>query len=570
MRAFSISDRITLLEHGLSDRDESVRKACVDMLVGQPTSWLESLDGSIVALLECLDVQHEREHAVTALRAVLGHASQRDRVYTLADFDMASLTPERVLFWSVVADTYKEEEEALEALLPDVPAFAEVLETHTTRAAHAHREMITISASAEDASTDDENLENAIFVAGELLNMALQFDFADEGGRQNMMALVTRALTDLDVPPTHLEALVQLSGKLCSSLSERCELVAQLISDVREPIQLQATPKKASSARSQTREMQMRLAAVKISLMELDDKKEALVAAEDFAGAAEVKERIEELKQEKEQLMAAASDADQQVTEAKKEATRQVKNSPSAWRRCLALCTHLLEDIAEPFSTSQRPPESLVELVESLLLPAIQLADPVIRNAAVRALGLYCLHDLALARVHLLLFLQVAQVDQDELIVTSLQVLFDLMLTYGPDAFSIAKPQEGSEEEREEEDDDDSIEPKTKKSVTTFSVLPVLMRYLDHENGDLRTVAAEGFARLLFCSRIVSSQLLSRLLILYFNPTTEEDTRLRQALSVFFPAFAFASLDRQQLLADAFIPTLKTIANAPKVPAKFE
>ena len=58
---------------------------------------------------------------------------------------------------------------------------------------------------------------------------------------------------------------------------------------------------------------------------------------------------------------------------------------------------------------------------------------------------------------------------------------------------------------------------------------------------DLRDVAAEGMAKLLVSCRVMSHKLLSRLLLLWYNPVTEDDTRLRHCIGGFLPMFAFAS-----------------------------
>ena len=54
----------------------------------------------------------------------------------------------------------------------------------------------------------------------------------------------------------------------------------------------------------------------------------------------------------------------------------------------------------------------------------------------------------------------------------------------------------------------------------------------------LRGIAAEGIAKLLLSGRILSQKLLARLLVLWFNPTTQDEDRLRAVLGLFFPAFA--------------------------------
>ncbi|XP_040148537.2 condensin complex subunit 3 isoform X2 [Ictidomys tridecemlineatus] len=80
---------------------------------------------------------------------------------------------------------------------------------------------------------------------------------------------------------------------------------------------------------------------------------------------------------------------------------------------------------------------------------------------------------------------------------------------------------------------------------------------------ELRTGAAEGLAKLMFSGLLVSSRILSRLILLWYNPVTEDDVRLRHCLGVFFPIFAYASRTNQECFEEAFLPTLQTLANAP-------
>lgn len=55
---------------------------------------------------------------------------------------------------------------------------------------------------------------------------------------------------------------------------------------------------------------------------------------------------------------------------------------------------------------------------------------------------------------------------------------------------------------------------------------------------DLRTEAAEGLAKLMYTGRISSAKMLTRLVLLWYNPVTEDDTRLRHCLGVFFQLYA--------------------------------
>ena len=64
----------------------------------------------------------------------------------------------------------------------------------------------------------------------------------------------------------------------------------------------------------------------------------------------------------------------------------------------------------------------------------------------------------------------------------------------------------------------------------------------------LRGIAGEGLAKLLLNGRVISQKLLVRLLILWVDPSTQEEARLRAVLGLFFPTFA--SSDRYILYLD--------------------
>lgn len=76
-----------------------------------------------------------------------------------------------------------------------------------------------------------------------------------------------------------------------------------------------------------------------------------------------------------------------------------------------------------------------------------------------------------------------------------------------------------------------------------------LSLFIQHfQVSDLRTETAEGLAKLMYTGRISSAKMLSRLVLLWYNPVTEDDTRLRHCLGVFFQLYARESrLDVQTM-----------------------
>eukprot|EP00123_Amoebidium_parasiticum_P015639 comp23079_c0_seq1/m.37019 comp23079_c0_seq1/g.37019 ORF comp23079_c0_seq1/g.37019 comp23079_c0_seq1/m.37019 type:complete len:997 (-) comp23079_c0_seq1:368-3358(-) len=220
-----------------------------------------------------------------------------------------------------------------------------------------------------------------------------------------------------------------------------------------------------------------------------------------------------------------------------------------------------LEIVGQLFGTTKGRSLSLRDgavmgLVERLVLPGVQHAHPKVRGQALRCLGHCCLLDVTFARQYLLLLLQALDNDIPAIKKIALEILFDMVLVFGIEELGLDASEEkegkGGEEEGQEE------------GGVARTYLPLLKKYLDSQSDELRTVAAEGFARLLINDRLTSAKVFASLVTLYFNPITEEDTQLRQCLTVFFEAYAFASHDHQLCIAEAFLPIIDTFLNAPK------
>ncbi|OON18857.1 HEAT repeat protein, partial [Opisthorchis viverrini] len=111
-------------------------------------------------------------------------------------------------------------------------------------------------------------------------------------------------------------------------------------------------------------------------------------------------------------------------------------------------------------------------------------------------------------------------------------------------------------------------------SKTAARLLKPIVALLDNEDDDLRTTSALGLAKLLIYDRFVSSQVLSQLILLWFNPISEDRPAIRRGLACFFTDYACgntanstgssASHDiHQAALTDAVLPTLSSLIRAP-------
>ncbi|KAJ8903838.1 hypothetical protein NDN08_000371 [Rhodosorus marinus] len=194
--------------------------------------------------------------------------------------------------------------------------------------------------------------------------------------------------------------------------------------------------------------------------------------------------------------------------------------------------------------------------IQMAVLNGFTSSNSVLRASALQCLSVLCLRekedDEALR--FLPLFVQVCGNDTAELRLMALKCMVDFLMAFEMEDRS-------SKQDNPEDNVDGSTDPSGKALI-----LSLLLDNLLHSDSEMRTVAAEGLARLLFCSRIEAEpEILSKLLLLFFNPATEDDDLHRQSMSVFFPAFAARSQTNRSLFEEALILTLNAISSAPSV-----
>lgn len=206
------------------------------------------------------------------------------------------------------------------------------------------------------------------------------------------------------------------------------------------------------------------------------------------------------------------------------------------------------------------------EIIESLILPGITNVHPAVRNMAVLCLGCCALQNKEFARQQLALLLQVLQIDNIKVKLSALKAIFDQLMLFGIEPFKARRGNDSQSEDahiRTENCEEERETIEEEETATIHSLLQLLSGFLDSEFSELRTEAAEGIAKLMFSGRLISAKLLSRLVLLWYNPVTEEDIRLRHCLGVFFPLFAYANRSNQECFEEAYLPTLQTLLNAP-------
>ncbi|KFW07392.1 Condensin complex subunit 3, partial [Fulmarus glacialis] len=550
MRALSIAQRVKLLQQGLNDRSDAVKEVMKKKLL---QAWLRLTEGDVLELLHRLDVENCPEVAIPVLNAMFSLSPLHDFVQNCKNLDnrklipLEDLTAENVLYWRCLCEYLKskgeEGEDLLEQMLPEPAIYADYLLSYL-------QNMPVLSEEQREDFTCFENLMTKEFIGQQLILIIGCMDTMEEGGRKHLLITLQKILI---LPATSTALISLLAERLLSIIKDddRRIQIVEIISEVREPIVTVDQPVEVAEIRKR----ELKLAEIKVKLFEAKEALEECITLQDFNRASVLKEKITELEHRKNDLIKEAEQPE--IKEMRVE-----KNDPETLLKCLMMCYELLKIM----SLSKGIGPTVNEIIESLILPGITNVHPAVRNMAVLCLGCCALQNKEFARQQLALLLQVLQIDNIKVKLSALKAIFDQLMLFGIEPFKARRGNDSQSEDadiRTENCEEESETIEEEETATIHSLLQLLSGFLDSEFPELRTEAAEGIAKLMFSGRLISAKLLSRLVLLWYNPVTEEDIRLRHCLGVFFPLFAYANRSNQECFEEAYLPTLQTLLNAP-------
>lgn len=562
LRALSIAQRNKLVIDGLkNERSDDVKKACSEML----KAWFRSCNYNFVKLLEALDTESGPECSAVAMENLLqGESIEKLQEYSKQIDGFQGnvekfIQPEEVFFWYSFCKHLKscpDGDVILQEILPELTGFVEFVRRYSEK-----NFMDSIS---EAVGPSEFILENLLHIIGFL-------DMTDELGRKKYYTLVHDLLSLQNTPITLVKVLVKCYKDLEKNEDAFIQAVVETISDVKQPL----VKVVSEATKEKTRMLQLQLSRISVSIEDCKEDLECAVKQEDFLQASLLKDNIAELEKQKNEISGQLEECQEEITE-----RFETDNDPTILLKCLTIGTEMLSNIVK---RGVNP--TLMTLKDELYIEGVKNEDPYIRNEAIRGLGLLSLLKKEFAAQHLVFFLQVVQVDQEFVKMTAIKIIFDCFLMYGVSTFDTdSKTDENgtsnldkslnatdatyddtviAETPPENQGEDDVDNEDVESTNAAERVVGVLLMFLQNESSDLRTLVAEGLAKVMITGRVVSANILTRLIILWYNPITEDDVHLRHCLGVFLPAFAFQSRKNQELVEESFLPSLRIITNAP-------
>ncbi|XP_025155533.1 condensin complex subunit 3-like [Harpegnathos saltator] len=548
IRSLTIEQRERLLKDGLKDRSDSV-KVCVSKVL-LPT-WLRYYNGEYIKLIHGLDAGIGTEVAVLALQALFKNTD----VKTLLEqvpinkniklIPLSSLSCENTLYWKCVINHLHNLSctEELDLVIPELSAFCNYI-----------CEFIAFISSKQYEEWEKQHHK---FILLQLFEITEKYDLSDEVGRKNLQKIIIDALMSDHCCNKIIDCIVHQLDKVVPNISNMLDLVANVISETRLPLKESTSTQQAPEEKQESNIMQK--AQMKVDLMELEEELYETVKKEDFLKADSIKEKIKTLKEKINQLSKTPENI---ITDD----IRDEKNDAATMTKCLnILCATMQVQSIRTLTPTLRS-------MMSIVLDSLDHPDDNVHVLALKALGMYCILDKEMAKKHLMIFFYQFSAEQEnpDIWIIALKGIFDLLLFYGLEYFEILQiPEERSGRSRmlytHDVDSVVSLNERPAIEDNSCNFVHILTGLLDNANQELRTIAAEGLCKLLLNRRISSSSLVSRLIILCYNPANADDIYLRQCLCAFFDHFAIRVPDAPEMLESAYFPTLRVICNAPDI-----
>ncbi|XP_064455076.1 condensin complex subunit 3-like [Ornithodoros turicata] len=536
IRYLSIKQRMTLLVDGLNDRSLPVQKVVSEKLL---PAWLTQCGESPMALLRMLDCHGSEETIEKVLKLLfekldmkeVAEAFKTECLNETRVIPSDKLTCEGAMYWKHLALFLKSKQEAdadlqLESIFPELVTYSSY--------------VCDFVLSLDEDSDTLKKLEHC-FISQQLIGLATVADMSDNAGR----AMLAQSMQQLFQSPKVGSLIVpQLVKTMRMIHPEKDKMLQEIMSMVAE-IQAPWMTSFLAVNEDQSQPWDVQVARMKVELNIMREELAEAINEEDFAKAIDVKERIQEAEgilKEKRQEMGELPDTD--------DASCSTDSDPDVVLKCLTVIAEMLENTV--FTSL---PPILDTCIYEMILPRISMEDVAVRKQATRVLALCCILNKQVAVRHIRLLLEIALVDHPPIQVVALSGVFDLVLSFGAEAFvtifkNIVDGQDGDEE--------DSCDAWSLDPLVSFFV-----RFLDAEDGDVRTAAAEGLSMLQIYGHIYSPSLLSRLILLWYNPSTDPNSLFRQTLGAFMAAYSSAGQTAARCFEEAFLVTLKTLFSAP-------
>lgn len=375
-RHMSLVEREKLIRWGLRDRDDLVRKAAARLFRER---WLEDCASSrdtrpeeekkpgdvappnieaLCELLERIDVTRSGEEDGMAHEAMREFWDGRPDYREAITFDhelWKNLDAQTAFIARTFNDYCQSAEDGtmqgmIEDKMPEVTMFAFVLQKELNSLIEFVDKVAVMEEDDPEAEEAQEDFEEQDFIVQQLLHIAVTLDYTDEMGRRQMYNIMREAIAKAQLPEECTKLAIEVLRTVCGSRGEGdfCALIVEAIAEVRDSL-LDAdddVTEKGDDAEESFHSAQ----SVVLDPMVLGKKKNT----KDMTPEEEEEQRIREV---------------------------------MVYSKCLHIAQCTLQNVHCDLESDM----SLTNILNTLIIPAVQAHEAMIRERGVICLGLAAL-----------------------------------------------------------------------------------------------------------------------------------------------------------------------------------
>ncbi|XP_062540619.1 condensin complex subunit 3 [Armigeres subalbatus] len=579
VKQYKVAQRLTFLEQGLNDHSEAVRKVVKNVMIPQ---WFESYQKDYVAFVKALKIDADekelkrfRTTGKLALFEIFSKYGIADAMTMLGmreddkTVPLENLTIETAVCWQALLEfLQKTESDELDSLMVDLSTFCNYIKVfaETPTACNYIRLL------AEDPSMITDKLQKMYFqsMLQILLEIVDSYDFGDEFGRETLKKILAEVLCCCELDEDNVKIILSIFERLIGDVETRFKFFVDLVNSVLEPSRTDVSNSSRSLVeeyleKNPDKSLQMKISRLRLTIMDLKEQEMEKVNRKDYAGAQKVAEELNVANEEYATLLKPilleVSSTSEGSSLFRESMLRSKKITNATINKCLQISFYLVNS-----STVQSLTPIVCDLYKTFINRYVESAEIATRDWALRcSVAFSMLYDGLSKETFQLLYHQFFRNHCTRIWQTSIEGIFELMDHYGFEHFDVeSKKDESRKNTRQLYNTMDYLDQEDEANTSSTGTGVNLMRMMTHffetcEDNVICSAIVDGFCRLILHGHCTSQDIMSKLLLKYFNPTTEPKTQ--QILGIFFECLI--KKKRQEILQKALLHTLFTILEAP-------
>ncbi|KAF5277007.1 hypothetical protein FQR65_LT16086 [Abscondita terminalis] len=514
-KALKISERHSVLINGFSDVSKTNVQYVRTHFV---KSWFNLYENDYFSLIHSLrlcfaekDIEDSTKVIELIVNALLKTQSYTDAIGSLEIGEdhlvpLANLNWEVAIFWRLVMERLRMGKDLDDdSFAPEPVIFATYI-----------RDYVAMQKTSPEFQ----------FVLKELFTISQGFDVSDVISREVLTKVVLDMLKDVELHSSVILTIVNNLKYTIPWLENRIQVLSELVSD------LLYSPQEHEEKLAHN----FQIAELKVNIHDLDEKLRSAIQEEDYDNAALYKRELDGTKIRLDDLQKTVTTCTQVLK--KTDAPTVIK--------CLNVTKALL------VSTEIRSLNPVLRtLNEDIIMEFLTDNDLLIRDTALECFALCCLVDKKCAEKGISIFTscifanEIVSTNNVTTTVIAVKAICDLFVIYGQDLL-------------------DHLEDSEMPTISASQIIQSLVNLMDDENIDLKECAAKGLCNLIFYCRVQSPILVSRMILKWCNPALDDELeKVKQQIGMLLQKLPMLP-GSTHLLENSFVPTIKTIVNAPK------